>query len=403
MILARIYPPEEHEYSFPNERETCTSVQSENPSAYLDSFVQCRRPVSLFEYADNGSLPQYFQENKNPIPRVVWVETSMAALSACASLILHCHPPITEYHSVHGNIEPENILLTWNRTEYSQNGFQLLGILESNNAKIMTNERDLHHTKIPRVYGAPELMGSDPPLDNLYTADTQASDIWSLGCVFLETLLWTVGGERGRRQFITDRRAEITNEHARIPANSTAFHNAETSQRAKWRSVVYNTTLWDRICTYLLADKPSHSLNAEQALHFMRRLIDDAAKLPPAVSKQKAEHLPQHGTISTLHPSSSIRTPEGFGRSHLGASTVKPTRLPLLGLIRDGSSVGSYDIVGGTPAITGRPSAGSGYTGSNKQPEKEPNTTCIKKAVSDDCIILLYPQVGTLSLTVVSQ
>jgi serine/threonine protein kinase len=66
-----------------------------------------------------------------------------------------------------------------------------------------------------RTYEAPELRhltcsNSKPP--ELKATDCgdigPAADVWSLGCVLLEFLVWTVCGEQGRRDFFEDRQDE---------------------------------------------------------------------------------------------------------------------------------------------------------------------------------------------------
>lgn len=254
----------------------------------------------LLEYADKGSLIQFFQENNLPNTRdeLMNLWRDLACLFRGLAILHNAQPskPGAITH-VHQNLQPSKIFVFTDMTngigDPNYKFLFKLGDFGSSSAKASAEDRDHYHNKTPRIYGAPELVNFDRYLHNLDTVYPQASDIWSMGCVLIETAVWSVGGERGRMQFRADRKEETTNEHKKITACESAFHNGNTILETvrnrpnilQTQVRVYDTLtkpLWGWICTHLLAPKPTDRFYAAQAGHFMRGMIEHAQSLPPA-------------------------------------------------------------------------------------------------------------------------
>ncbi|KAH3936268.1 hypothetical protein HBI56_096680 [Parastagonospora nodorum] len=107
-----------------------------------------------------------------------------SALSDMHDLIISksAHP-ITGF--LHGDIKPSNILVTQDKT-LVWNDFELSAWSGGSPPRITT-----------RTYSAPETQ--------LWEEVTQASDIWSFGCVILEFVLWLLRGSEGLEKFAQER------------------------------------------------------------------------------------------------------------------------------------------------------------------------------------------------------
>lgn len=94
------------------------------------------------------------------------------------------------------------------------------------------------HTRFPdnhstKIYGAPELTHHFPDLDDVNYGATWEVDIWSLGCVFSEFLVWTICGSRGLVEFRHLRRRDTD----AVPRHkesgySGCFHDGENTIEA---------------------------------------------------------------------------------------------------------------------------------------------------------------------------
>lgn len=101
----------------------------------------------------------------------------------------------------HGDIKPENILF-FNDKHSGGTGMGILQLADFGLARYH------HSTTIvevsPRVTGHPYC----PPEVDLTWKTDQSLDIWTLGCLFLESLVWLMFGSQGLSEFQDDRRTE---------------------------------------------------------------------------------------------------------------------------------------------------------------------------------------------------
>ncbi|KAF5580660.1 serine threonine kinase [Fusarium pseudoanthophilum] len=120
-----------------------------------------------------------------------WFASQMAGLAHALSTIHRgsggSQEPGSYIYGVHGDIKPANILCFG-----SDDREPSLAITDFGSSYFLTPKekeipRGLKHTP---VYRAPEV-------DTTTGGITQAYDIWSLGCVFLEAIVWFLGGKAG--------------------------------------------------------------------------------------------------------------------------------------------------------------------------------------------------------------
>ncbi|KAF4437604.1 serine threonine kinase [Fusarium acutatum] len=139
-------------------------------------------------------LARYWRTDHVPIlnRRITkWFASQMAGLAHALSTIHLCsggsQEPGSYIYGVHGDIKPANILCFG-----SDDREPSLALTDFGSSYFLTPKekeipRGLKHTP---VYRAPEV-------DTTTGGITQAYDIWSLGCVFLEAIVWFLDGKAG--------------------------------------------------------------------------------------------------------------------------------------------------------------------------------------------------------------
>jgi serine/threonine protein kinase len=155
----------------------------------------------LFPWAERGSLRKYWENTTpNPTPDyVMWLVAQMAGLSDAVSAL----------HSKkcrHGDLKPDNILCFGGqkKNDAAENIVlppDRLVVGDLGLAKIhefITAMRENVATKTKAgtlMYSPPEYeQGGTAPWSRLF-------DIWSLGCIYLEFIVWLLHGNDGLRSF----------------------------------------------------------------------------------------------------------------------------------------------------------------------------------------------------------
>ncbi|KAI1148379.1 kinase-like domain-containing protein [Nemania diffusa] len=138
-----------------------------------------------------GDLADYWELNSTHSPSP---EDALWFIQQCTDLTsalrkIHYHPSLPKQnHGRHGDIKPENIL-------WFQNGTEPRGRLVVADLTMMryhseetVNDTTFKGRGITKTYRAPEYEVQ------VRTQDSQAYDVWSLGCVFLEFMVWYLLG-----------------------------------------------------------------------------------------------------------------------------------------------------------------------------------------------------------------
>lgn len=103
----------------------------------------------------------------------------------------------------HGDIKPHNIL--WFRNEQNDWGHGVLKITDFGLATFhrehTTNQDGIHNLKGTNTYVPPEITSGDTV--------SRSFDNWSLGCVYLEFIVWATLGGQGVQDFAGKRQAEV--------------------------------------------------------------------------------------------------------------------------------------------------------------------------------------------------
>lgn len=311
LVVAKIFPVAEREYEFHSERSAYFALnwafrgqpQLNHILEYYGSFVQSGQGVILVEYANHGSLLELFEENNPPytFEETIDLWKGLASLfNGLAALHNLAGKRPGEVFGVHQDLQPSNIFVFSNESSpkgkfsFKIGDFGLSHLMSSSRA----NDGTMPDSKGPPPYRAPELMHWNLDQEGLDPGVRTAVDMWSMGCVLLETAVWSVCGERGRKEFRDNRNAETANKSAR--ACHGTFHDGHevlatvdnVAELLRPRLRAYdNVTLG--LCALvrlkLLQVQGAHRLTADQAGHYMlqeiRRAQEETSQGTASVQK----------------------------------------------------------------------------------------------------------------------
>ncbi|KAF5252188.1 hypothetical protein FANTH_2744 [Fusarium anthophilum] len=168
-------------------------------------------------------LARYWRTDHMPIPSrqsTEWFASQMTGLAHALSAIHQgsggSQEPGSYVYGVHGDIKPANILCFG-----SDDSEPSLALTDFGSSYFLTpKEKDIPKSlKYTPVYRAPEV-------DTTTGGITQAYDIWSLGCVFVEAMVWLLDGNAGIAELIAARLDQKDNS-----PNRDAFFRVKFSKR----------------------------------------------------------------------------------------------------------------------------------------------------------------------------
>jgi serine/threonine protein kinase len=181
------------EVEFRQEEEALRRIhrlEHEHLIRVVSSFRRGHDYFFLFPWAEKGNLWQVWERRSNEkreIDLIKWVLEQIKGI-ASGVRILHFLPdnPVSEENCRHGDLRPENILLF---PSSSNDQFGTLRITDVGLAKI-------HELRTENRVRGTTTRGGDQQYAPPKTGDKRSRkyDIWSLGCIYLEFVVWVLGG-----------------------------------------------------------------------------------------------------------------------------------------------------------------------------------------------------------------
>ncbi|PMD33649.1 kinase-like protein, partial [Hyaloscypha variabilis F] len=212
-----------------------------------------------------------------------------------------------ERYGRHGDIKPENILWFDDMDDNTKQG--LLVIADFGLASF--------HGRETRSKVRPETIGGTltyaPPEVELHSKISRAYDIWSLGCVFLEFIIWLLDGSQHLQAFCEDRMEECA-DGVSDDAFYTLFHDKNpASPKAivrrgvqSWIKALHDHPrcsglfhdLLDLISERMLSVEPDKRISSKQLNEELSRMVEKATRDPSYLIEPK------------VHPSESLERPK---------------------------------------------------------------------------------------------
>ncbi|KAF3798440.1 hypothetical protein GCG54_00013180 [Colletotrichum gloeosporioides] len=154
------------------------------------------RHYFMFQWADGGNLREFWKENPRPDITPAIVRQSISELRGLADALTALHHFKGEGNYRHGDLKPENVLRFKDGTFVGR-----LKIADMGLAKRHTEVTDVRRAPTDTKYGTtryepPETVTS--PLE----ARSRLYDVWSLGCIILEYIIWLLYGCKELEAFI---------------------------------------------------------------------------------------------------------------------------------------------------------------------------------------------------------
>jgi len=179
----------------------------------IGSVEQSGQPSILFPWAERGNLQHFWRDESEKIKpgSAQFPELLVSVLEQLAGLA----GAVAEMHNAnirHGDIKPSNILCFEERTKEARSCMQVRMVLtDVGTAKdhLSSTTHRRRQNMITGVnmsttrYAAPELQ-EVLNTDESSGVISRKFDVWSLGCVYMEFLVWLLYGQEGQVQFMEE-------------------------------------------------------------------------------------------------------------------------------------------------------------------------------------------------------
>ncbi|KAI0128369.1 hypothetical protein BJ170DRAFT_621298 [Xylariales sp. AK1849] len=189
-------------------------------TTYHGSFQQSLNRTIVLEFANGKSLRHLFDSMPNGIPAALrkkfWSKMFdlLRGLETIHSQTDKAHRGVLK--AIHQDIKPDNILVFWENNDEDEvpSCFKISDFGRSHVRKTSRDEEDPggKHIGGNKMYGAPECCYTNLLAEHNARPLTSQADIWSMGTVFSETLIWSILGSDGRQDYREKRRKETNNE-----------------------------------------------------------------------------------------------------------------------------------------------------------------------------------------------
>ncbi|KAF5547966.1 serine threonine kinase [Fusarium napiforme] len=205
---------------------------------YLGSFEQNNRCFMILEHASEGSLLELFKRNERPITeeeRRYFLYGLMGLTKAIDKIQnLGGGPRNQRTGFAHRDIKPANILVFPGQDGRYSGGFRMK-LADFDTATpdrpIDEDESSFQDNDGNRTYCSPEATRLYRDQEKGFMQVPVASDVWSLGCVISEAIVWVAGGMAALDEAASDRRREILTHWPLLADGSfgECFHNSSTA------------------------------------------------------------------------------------------------------------------------------------------------------------------------------
>ncbi|KAG4434108.1 hypothetical protein IFR05_010417 [Cadophora sp. M221] len=264
---------------------------------YFGSFTRNGSFNVILEYADKGTLKEYFEKQLPP--------TSGEEIIRFWEGLFQLIDALWKIHTVNGDtiegpqifrgwhqdVKPENILVLSNGSKNPLDWhFKLadLGISHFKRGKSLREDSTASDSYGTHTYGAPETSRPDEETARKKLRVHQNIDIWSLGCIYSEAVRWMADNKLGVIDYRRERKVELSQIHP--VGEFDCFHNGSEALEAVRRS---HQTALTRIRSHRRADfitekvvdmigdmlvETKHRPTAETLWRKQRNIIDAAKK-----------------------------------------------------------------------------------------------------------------------------
>jgi serine/threonine protein kinase len=177
--------------------DSVTGLQHDHLIQRIAAIKRGSRRYLMFPWAEDGNLRNFWVKDPKPNLTADFIKAIIVQLRGMADGILKLHIYSGQLHTRHGDIKPENILIFPDKERSRIGTFKIADFGAAKNHNQPTALRNLTAGKAfaTMVYQPPEAV------TNPLSATSRRYDIWSMGCVTLEFIVWLLYGYEGLRDF----------------------------------------------------------------------------------------------------------------------------------------------------------------------------------------------------------
>ncbi|KAM7185615.1 hypothetical protein V8F33_012293 [Rhypophila sp. PSN 637] len=234
----------------------------------------------VFDWADGGNLRTLWKTLKRPksflMPQLV--KDAVKQILGLATALNAAHNPESGPKFRHGDLKPENIL--WFDSK-DRTSIGTLKIADWGLAKEHTIETELRSNNTSTDYGtrryeSPEEftregigLTPDPGTGKQKKKRSRLYDVWAMGCITLEFIVWLVYGLEGLKQFNSEIRGNSDTEHP-------PFYQAKTEGKKRKATVHPAVVKWmEKMASLPVCQPGSTALGSLLELVQTRLLVID--------------------------------------------------------------------------------------------------------------------------------
>lgn len=159
---------------------------------FVGGFRQNSTSYLLFQWAEGGSLRSYWNDEENWSADGDLISWTIGQIKGLVGAIgcWHENPNSQELNGRHGDLKPENILMS---SALQRGIFQIADLGLAKIHSLPTHARN-KPSSTPR-----ETLRYRPP--EAYPKISRSYDMWGMGCIILEWIIWLVYGIEGLTKF----------------------------------------------------------------------------------------------------------------------------------------------------------------------------------------------------------
>jgi serine/threonine protein kinase len=175
----------------------------------------------MFLWADGGNLRDYWENNPKPILTAALVKDIIEQIRGMAEALQRLHGYRDQYHYRHGDLKPENILNFPDPEKTRMGTFKIsdLGSAKHHSVATRLRERTGGKAYATLVYQPPESV------TNRLSPSSRLYDIWSMGCVTLEFMVWVLYGYEELKKFTTSIKGKLDEPCAFFEVEEIEYQN----------------------------------------------------------------------------------------------------------------------------------------------------------------------------------
>lgn len=205
-----------------------SDLQHDHIIERVSAITRGEKHYFMFQWADGGNLREFWQTNPTTELTPGRVRDILIQLRGLTDALAALHFYRGNGNYRHGDLKPENIL-RFKNPKFMNDKVHIgtLKIADMGLARYHKNETDARPDPTSAKYGTARYEPPEVSTNRLNKARSRLYDVWSLGCVVLELMIWALFGFKELEEF-----------NARIRDGNGRFYETQGDGNAQVHPVV---------------------------------------------------------------------------------------------------------------------------------------------------------------------